>query len=176
MVNDKTPEQMAVIESKRSEWEPRGSFVHNALELFLTTGDPGDLGEYGAWITPLVNHLMWRNYRAIACEHRMVDTRYSIAGSFDALLEHKETGQLVLADLKTLSHPHSSDRDVSKQLGGYLNLMDQCHKDVAGKVTECVGIFARPGKTTFQPPVPASKCIENYLAARSAFLSRQPRW
>lgn len=175
VVNDKTPEQMARIMSTRSEWEPRGNYVHNALERFLTFADPGDPGDYGAWIRPMVGHPMWRKYSAVACEHRMVDARHSIAGSFDALLQNSETGELVLADLKTQSSEHSKPRDISKQLGGYLSLMDQCHRDIGTKVTKCIGIWAKPGKTTITTFEPED-CLENYLAARHSFLSQQPEW
>ena len=114
---------------------------------------------------------MWKTWEAVAVEHRMVDTRYSIAGSFDALLRHKDDGRLVLADLKTQSSHHSKPRDISPQLGGYLNLMDQCHPGIA--VDRCIGIWARPGTTsitTFE----GQDCIESYLAARSLFLANQP--
>ena len=171
VINDKTPAQMKRIMATRDEWEPRGNTVHACLENFLLHGDPGDPGDYAEWVEPLVNHPMWKTWEAGAVEHRMVDTRYSIAGSFDALLRHKDDGRLVLADLKTQSSHHSKPRDIGPQLGGYLNLMDQCHPGIA--VDRCIGIWARPGTTsitTFE----GQGCIEAYLAARSLFLANQP--
>ena len=53
--------------------------------------------------------------------------------------------------------------------------MDQCHRNIGTKITTCIGIWAKPGKTTtttFKP----EECLENYLAARHAFLSQQPEW
>jgi hypothetical protein len=171
VINDKTPAQMKRIMATRDEWEPRGNTVHACLENFLLHGDPGDPGDYAEWVEPLVNHPMWKTWEAVAVEHRMVDTRYSIGGSFDALLRHKDDGRLVLADLKTQSSHHSKPRDIGSQLGGYLNLMDQCHPGIA--VDRCIGIWARPGTTsitTFE----GQCCIEAYLAARSLFLANQP--
>ena len=171
VINDKTPAQMKRIMATRDEWEPRGNTVHACLENFLLHGDPGDPGDYAEWVEPLVNHPMWKTWEAVAVEHRMVDKRHSIAGSFDALLRHKEDQRLVLADLKTQSSHHSKPRDIGPQLGGYLNLMDQCHPGIA--VDRCIGIWARPGTTsitTFE----GQGCIESYLAARSLFLANQP--
>jgi hypothetical protein len=171
VVNDKTPAQMKRIMDSKHIWENRGNTVHQCLENFLLHGEAGDPGDYAEWVEPLVNHIMWKTWEAVAVEHRMVDTRHSIAGSFDALLRNKNDGRLVLADLKTQSSHHSKPRDISPQLGGYLNLMDQCHPGVA--VNRCIGIWARPGSasiTAFEGP----DCIESYLAARSLFLAAQP--
>ena len=171
VINDKTPAQMKRIMDSKHIWENRGNTVHQCLENFLLHGDPGDPGDYAEWVQPLVNHPMWKTWEAAAVEHRMVDNRYSIAGSFDALLRHKEDQRLVLADLKTQSSHHSKPRDIGPQLGGYLNLMDQCHPGIA--VDRCIGIWARPGTTsitTFE----GQDCIESYLAARSLFLANQP--
>ena len=165
------PAQMARIMSSRSEWEARGNTVHACLENFLLHGDAGDPGEYENWVTPLVNHSIWKTWEPVAVEHRLVDTRYSIAGSFDALLRHKDTGRLVLADLKTQSSQDSKPRDVTPQLGGYMNLMDQCYPGIA--VDEGIAIWSKPGSvaiTTYKGP----KCVESYLAARSLYLQEQP--
>ena len=173
VVNDKTPAQMARIMASKSEWEPRGNTVHQCLETFLSTGEPGDPGDYYEWVLPLINHTMWKTWKAVAVEHRLVDDRHSIAGSFDALLQNQKDGRLVLADLKTQSSRHSKPRDISPQLGGYMNLIDLCHPELAGKIERGIAIWARPGEcgiTTFEAPA----CIETYLAARHAFLAAQP--
>ena len=173
VVCDKTPAQMARIMATRDQWENRGNTVHACLEQFLLHGDPGDPGDYGEWVTPLVSHPMWNTWKAVAVEHRLVDDRYSIAGSFDALLQNQNDGRLVLADLKTQSSAHSKPRDIAPQLGGYMNLIDQCHPELAGKVERGIAIWAKPGScsiTTFDAPA----CIETYIAARTAFLATQP--
>jgi hypothetical protein len=173
VVCDKTPAQMAKIMATRDQWENRGNTVHACLERFLLHGDPGDPGDYESWVTPLVSHTMWKTWKAVAVEHRLVDDRHSIAGSFDALLQNQKDGRLVLADLKTQSSRHSKPRDISAQLGGYCNLIDLCHPELAGKIERGIAIWARPGEcgiTTFEAPA----CIETYLAARHAFLAAQP--
>ena len=168
VVNDKTPAQMARIMASRDQWEPRGNTVHACLEAALTGQPLPDYTPYAEWVDPLLEHPMWKTWSAVAVEHRMVDTRYSIAGSFDALLQHKDDGRLVLADLKTLSSPHSQTRDISPQLGGYLNLMDQCHPGTA--VSRCIGIWARPGSTSITT-YETAPAIETYLALRHAYLA-----
>jgi hypothetical protein len=173
VVNDKTPAQMARIMSTRSEWEPRGNTVHACLEQFLLHGEPGDPGDYSDWVAPLISHPMWKTWKAVAVEARLVDERYSIAGSFDALLQNQNDGRLVLADLKTQSSAHSKPRDISPQLGGYMNLIDQCYPELAGKIERGIAIWARPGACNITP-FDAPACIEAYLSARSLFLSQQP--
>jgi len=173
VVNDKTPAQMARIMASKSEWEPRGNTVHQCLETFLSTGDPGDPGDYAEWVLPLTSHPMWKTWKAVAVEARLVDERHSIAGSFDALLQNQNDGRLVLADLKTQSSAHSKPRDISPQLGGYMNLIDLCYPELAGKIERGIAIWAKPGAcsiTTFDAPA----CIETYLAARHSFLAAQP--
>lgn len=157
--------------STRSEWEPRGNTVHACLENFLLHGDPGDPGKYDEWVTPLVKHSLWKTWEAVAVEHRLVDARYSIAGSFDALLRNKDTGRLVLADLKTQSSLNSKPRDVTPQLGGYMNLMDQCYPGIA--VDQGIAIWSKPGGVSITTHK-ATNCIESYLAARSLYLQEQP--
>ena len=173
VVNDKTPAQMARIMSTRSEWEPRGNTVHACLEQFLLHGEPGDPGDYSEWVTPLISHPMWKTWKAVAVEARLVDERYSIAGSFDALLQNQSDGRLVLADLKTQSSAHSKPRDIGPQLGGYMNLIDQCYPELAGKIERGIAIWAKPGACNITP-FDAPACIEAYLSARSLFLSQQP--
>jgi len=175
VVNQKSPEQMKRIEASRGDWEPRGNTVHACLENFLLHGDPGDPGAYDEWVGPLVEHTIWKIWRPVAVEHRLVDPRHSIAGSFDCLLQHRENGQLLLADLKTQSSEHSKPRDVSPQLGGYLNLIDLNYPHLAGQIVRGIAIWARPGSTSVTT-YDAATCIDNYLAARSLFLDRQPKF
>ena len=163
---------MKRIEASRSDWEPRGNTVHACLENFLLHGDPGDPGDYADWVTPLVSHTIWNHWEPVAVEGRLVDDRHSIAGSFDAVLRHKDNGNLLIADLKTQSSEHSKPRDISPQLGGYLNLIDLCYPQAAGLINKGIGIWARPGftaVTTYEGP----NCIANYLAARSLYLDKQ---
>jgi len=171
VISDKTDAQMARIMSTKHIWEPRGNTVHACLERFLLHGDPGDPGDYAEWIDPLVNHVMWTRWEPVAVEMRLVDPRHSICGSFDCMLRNKDDGRLVLADLKTLGNTHSKTRDISPQLGGYLNLADQCVPNFP-VVSRCLGIWARPGSvelTTYE----TQDSITNYLAARSLFLEKQ---
>jgi hypothetical protein len=173
VINQKTPQQMARIMSSRSEWEPRGNTVHACLENFLLHGDAGDPGDYAEWVAPLVAHPMWKTWKAVAVEHRLVDARHSIAGSFDALLQNQDTGELVIADLKTQSSRHSKPRDISPQLGAYTNLIDLCHPHMAGQIKRGLAIWSRPAETAITTYA-MDDAIPTYLACRHAFLAKQP--
>lgn len=171
VVSDKSDAQLAQIMRTKHVWEPRGNSVHAALENFLLDAHPGDMGDYAEWIEPLVSHRMWDRWEPAAVEMRLVDPRHSIAGSLDCILRNKDDGRHVLADLKTLGSSHAKTRDISPQLGGYLNLADQCAPHFPD-ITRCIGIWARPGAvelTTYE----TQDCITNYLAARSLFLDKQ---
>ena len=151
-------------------WLIRGNTVHACLENFLLHGDPGDVGDFSDWVTPLLAHPLFKDAEVLAAEYGVCSPSKSLGGQFDALLRTAK-GKTVLCDLKTQSSHHSKPRDISPQLGGYLNLMDQCHPGVA--VNRCIGIWARPGSasiTAFEGP----DCIESYLTARSLFLALQP--
>jgi len=164
---------MARIMSSRSEWEPRGNTVHACLENFLLHGDAGDPGDYAEWVAPLTAHPMWKTWKAVAVEHRLVDARHSIAGSFDALLQNQDTGELVIADLKTQSSRHSKPRDVSPQLGAYAQLIDLCYPHMAGQIKRGLAIWSRPAETAITTYA-MEDAIPTYLACRHAFLAKQP--
>jgi len=173
VVNTKTPEEMERIFAHRSDWEPRGNFVHNALHLYVTEGDHGDQGDYSEWITPLCKHWMWGSYEPIASELLMVDSRYDIAGACDLILQDVKTGELVMADLKTQSSQSSRPRDISPQLGGYINLFDLCYPEHAGKVTKGIAIWCKPGETTLTT-YEGENCLMNYYALRNRYLEQLP--
>ena len=170
VIDDKTDAVRQIIEDTRHEWEPRGNFVHDWLDHWLTTGEEGPMGDFAEWIKPLRDLGLWSRYDVVATEFAMVDPRYSIAGKFDVLLQHKTSGDIVLADLKTLSE-RGRPRNIEPQLGGYLILLGQTFPEM--EVKRCLGIWAKPGEcvtTTYD----AMSCWVSFEAARRAFLKNQP--
>jgi hypothetical protein len=93
VVNNKTPKELEQINKTKDGpqgWALRGTTIHRFMELFLTTGDPGDLGQWAEYIEPALKHRLWKTYEPVAVEYRCCDLARSIGGSFDALLRNKD--------------------------------------------------------------------------------------
>lgn len=116
------------IESYRPVWEPRGNTVHSCLESWLKTKvrpSTDDVGDYGDWVYPLIDHAIWQHCDVIASEHRVFDMGQNWAGTLDVVVKWHKGGHGVL-DLKTKSKPTSKKQDVRPQLGaGTRALIDQ---------------------------------------------------
>ena len=152
--NQKSAKQMAAIEAKRHEWEPRGNAVHHFAECMLK-GDPlPDPGDYERWTTPLKEHRYWNDWETVATEHRLCDLNRSIGGSLDAL--GRVSGRLVLLDFKSQSSIKSSPYDVSAQLGGYVRMLND-HYGLY--VEECRGVWVKPGKTIVSASIEPDTCL-----------------
>lgn len=165
--HDMTDHKRKRIEETKSQWEPRGNCVHQALEAFLTSKDV-EMGEYGEWIEPLIAHPLWTKYQPLAVEHRLVDKKeLYYAGSFDFLLKGTD-GKIILGDLKTLARANSPTRSVATQLGAYLYLMSQWHPEIM--VTRCMGVFSKPGKVELTVHEP-QECLDAWMSSLDAHKS-----
>lgn len=114
-----TDADRANIEAYRHQWEPRGNTVHSCLETWLKTKvrpSSDDVGAYGDWVYPLIDHAVWQHCDVIASEHRVYDMRQNWAGTLDVVVAWHKGGHGVI-DLKTKSKPGSSKQDVKPQLG-----------------------------------------------------------
>lgn len=114
-----TDADRANIEAYRHIWEPRGNTVHGCLESWLKTKvrpSADDVGAYGDWVYPLIDHAIWQHGDVIASEHRVYDQRQDWAGTLDVVIAWHKGGHGVI-DLKTKSKPSSSKQDVRPQLG-----------------------------------------------------------
>ena len=153
--------------SQFDESRIRGETVHECLENYLTTGQPGDGGKYNAWVEKLINYPMWGRFRVIATELRMVDRIHDIAGTLDCLLENRKTKEIWLVDLKTRNEKFSKG-NYRKQLGGYLSLLYTAYPFI--HVDKCRVIYATPKEvvTTDYDPM---ECLELYEQARSAYFA-----
>ena len=195
IVNPMTAEQRSWMERKYPEAAPRGTAIHRALEIFLTTGqtsqeifhgeESDDLLPYRDWIDPLLAHHLWDTHDPIASELKVVDLDSSIAGCMDAVLINTDKssplfGSLLLLDLKTKSKPDSRPQNASKQLGGYINLLRTTspdHADFADQIKQVAILCNRPapGPTTlhFYDPAIAEAL---YLDAKQGYLKNKPRY
>jgi len=152
--NRKTEAQMAAIESKRSEWEPRGNAVHAFGEAMLNKEPLPDPGPYERWTTPLLEHRFWNDWQTLATEFRLCDLNRSVGGSLDGLGHYK--GRLCLIDFKSLSSIKSSQYDISAQLGGYVRMLND-HFGLY--VEECRGVWVKPGKTVISASIEPDTCL-----------------
>lgn len=107
------------IEAYRHIWEPRGNTVHSCLESWLKTKvrpSADEVGDFGDWVYPLIDHEVWQHCDVIGAEHRVYDMRQNWAGTLDVVVRWHKGGHGVL-DLKTKSKPGSKKQDVRPQLG-----------------------------------------------------------
>lgn len=162
----KTPQQLAAIESKRHEWEPRGIGVHYCLEQFLLGDKDPDPGDYEDWVKPLLDDEFWDDFEPWAVEYMVCDLKKSVGGQFDLLgYDHKKR-ELVLMDLKTQGSVKAKRYNTDAQLGSYVHgLNDNCR--IA--VDNCRTIWARPGKCIIGPDQNPEKCGQAWLDAWESF-------
>lgn len=169
VINTKTPAEMEQINKTKdgpSGWALRGTAIHRFMELFLTTGDPGELGTWAEYIEPALKHRLWKTYEPIACEYRVADLERSIGGSFDALLRNKDDGRLVLLDFKSQSNVDAKKYSVAKQLGGYTHLLQQHHPLLIHKL---IAFWIRPGASELSTHE-VDPSVEDYITARDLYL------
>ena len=153
----------------KHEWEPRGRKIHSCLEAFLR-GRSYDPGEYADHVKHLVTYWLWDEWEAIACEYLLIDKRRGIAGSADAILRHKEDHRrIAIADLKT-NRLKISKKDISPQLGGYVNLLNICWPEL--HVTDCFGIWSCPTETDSRRFEPIDALI-SYEGMRDGFFRKE---
>ena len=134
-----------------------------------------DPGPYAEWIDPLLAHPLFKQYEAIAVEHRMVSKDGFFAGSFDALLRGLDKSgkpQTILMDLKTLKHAHSPTRSIAKQAGAYICLLNDNHKILVDRV---VGVFSKPGSVEMVVEDPQD-CIDAWQDCLVEFRKSLPDW
>jgi len=138
---------------------------------------PVDRTRFCKWTDNAINHSFWDSWWPIegGVEAEVADARHSIGGKLDALIQHRDTGELAILDFKTKRKPESSKKCYRKQLGGYCNLIDICHPKFAGLITKGYVFFIFPDRVETEL-YDMQDCIERYLAARDLFLSKQPKF
>lgn len=133
------------IESHRPTWEPRGNTTHACLESWLKTSvrpSADDVGEYGDWVYPLIDHKLWQLCDVIASEHRVYDMRQNWAGTLDVVVAWHKGGHGVI-DLKTKSGKTSGKQDVRPQLGAGTRGINDLHRLY---LTRNMVLWAYPGE------------------------------
>ena len=134
-----------------------------------------DFGAYSDWAKPLIAHPIWKEYQAIAVEHRMVSRDGFFAGSFDGLMrgfDQQGNPNTWLMDLKTLKHAGSPTRSIAKQAGAYICLLNDNHKILVDRV---VGVFSKPGSVEMVVEDPQD-CIDAWQDCLVEFRKTLPDW
>ena len=172
---DMTDEKRTNINRTRDQWALRGPAVHKALEDFLAKGavfrpQEGKL-DFKEWITPLLELDMWKDLEPLLVEGRLYDAKKSVGGSCDVLASYR--GKTVLFDLKSQSSQKASVYDISRQLGGYICMIND-HYGI--EVDEARGIWCRPGKTFIGKDLGVQHCINEWQGAWDCFKLTQPRF
>ena len=152
----------------------RGTAIHEAAQIWCETKDEtlalAYAKEYRQWVKHLINYRMWDTWECVANELRMVDRKRDIAGSLDAVLQHKETGALCLADFKTQVKYKKKNHRL--QIGGYVSLLNQNYPSIT--LSTCRVIYITPEEIKTQEYNPA-ECMFDYEQARSFYLNKQAK-
>ena len=150
----------------------RGNIIHECVETLFKTGKAPSAGEYQPWLDSFLNYKNLETWECIASEIRLVDRRYSIAGSIDFILQSKEDGRIALCDLKTRSPSFSkNNHKIMKQLGGYLILLYQNYPSI--KIDTCRAYWVTSEKTTTDT-YQVLDCQQLFERARMLFRQKQP--
>jgi hypothetical protein len=163
------------IEETKHIWAPRGTAVHGALEKHLLGQGVVMQDEYSDWIDSLLDHWMFNDAEVLAVEHRLVDPKRSLAGSFDFLLRTAK-GTLCLGDLKTVGSANgaASRKPANAQLGGYLLMLADHYPTVT--VDKCVTVVSGPGVVEVKTAEPQA-CANAWLEAWDRYEAEQDlRW
>ena len=150
----------------------RGTAIHEAIQIWCITKDKAlalaYAKEYKEWIEHFISYQMWDTWDCVANELRMVDRKRDIAGSLDAVLQHKDTGLLCLADFKTQQKFKKKNHRL--QIGGYVSLMKINYPTV--NLFTCRVIYITPEGIKTQEYSP-NECMYDYEAARSIYFKKQ---
>ena len=186
-----TEEAKENIEKYRLTWQPRGETVHECLqEKMLGSGDI-DMGEYQAWVEPLLSHELFTHFEPMAVELMMSIPDKSVGGQLDLLGYDTKTKQIRLIDLKTKGkysydikkrkkdgllylkdmdmywkEPYSTD----KQLGCYVQML-KINYDIVPDV--CNTIWAYEGKCILNNDQPTERCEAAWQEAWEKFEAKQ---
>ena len=189
--NELTEEAKENIEKYRLTWQPRGETVHECLqEKMLGSGDI-DMGEYQAWVEPLLSHELFTHFEPMAVELMMSIPDKSVGGQLDLLGYDTKTKQIRLIDLKTKGkysydikkrkkdgllylkdmdmywkEPYSTD----KQLGCYVQML-KINYDIVPDV--CNTIWAYEGKCILNNDQPTERCEAAWQEAWEKFEAKQ---
>jgi len=186
-----TEEAKENIEKYRLTWQPRGETVHECLqEKMLGSGDI-DMGEYQAWVEPLLSHELFTHFEPMAVELMMSIPDKSVGGQLDLLGYDTKTKQIRLIDLKTKGKYsydikkrkrdgliYLEDMDMywkepyltDKQLGCYVQML-KINYDIVPDV--CNTIWAYEGKCILNNDQPTERCEAAWQEAWEKFEAKQ---
>ena len=157
---------MSFINKFVEEGIKRGNAVHEACHIYVETKDAGlayiHAGKYKKYVENFINADFWENWDVVVSEFMLIDRNWAIAGTLDLILQHKKTGELVLADIKTGRNP----QNVKMQLGGYSYMLTNTYKEI--KIDFCQVIFVHEDKC-YRKRYEDFDCWTEFEACRSLY-------
>ena len=147
----------------------RGNIVHEACHIYVETKDAGlayaHAGKYKSYVENFIKADFWNTWNVVVSEFMLIDRIWAIAGTLDLVLQHKETGELVLADIKT----GQTAPNVKMQLGGYTFMLQETYKDI--KIDFCQVIFVHENKLK-RKRYETFDCWSEYSACRRLYYEK----
>ena len=147
----------------------RGNIVHEACHIYVETKDAGlayaHAGKYKSYVKNFIKADFWNMWDVVVSEFMLIDRIWAIAGTLDLVLQHKETGELVLADIKT----GQTAPTVKMQLGGYTFMLQETYKDI--KIDFCQVIFVHENKLK-RKRYETFDCWSEYSACRRLYYEK----
>ena len=151
----------------------RGTIIHKACEIYCKTKNkPAALshaGEYKNSVFNFVNAHFWNTWDVVVSEFQLADRITDVAGTLDLILEHKQTKQIVLADIKTGQYAPK----VKVQLGGYINLLYKNFPDL--QIDFCQVIFVHEDKC-YRKRFETQDSLEEYNACSKLYYEKLIPW
>ena len=186
-----TEEAKENIEFTKAEWQPRGETIHECLQEKMLGSSDIDMGEYKAWVEPLLSHELFTHFVPMAVELMMSIPDKMVGGQLDLLGYDTETKQIRLIDLKTKGkysydikkrfkdgmlhledlnmywkEPYSTD----KQLGCYVEML-RLNYNIVPDV--CNTIWAYEGRCILNIDQPTERCEAAWQEAWKKFEAKQ---
>ena len=155
---------------------PRGNFVHAQAENFLR-GFPVDFSQFTAWTEQLINQDFWDRWQPVpgGIEAEVADSRFSIGGKLDCLVQHHSTNELAIVDYKTKRSTTSAKKNHSAQLGGYCSLIAQSHRNIDGWITK--GFIHNVYEDRVEiDTYDMEQCLTKWITARDIYFNALPQY
>jgi len=157
----------------------RGTDIHLDMQNYFSGKSNLVTEKYKPWTEPLFSDQLFESWWPVigGIEAEVCDLRRMIGGKLDLLLQHSETGDLAIADLKTKG---SATSPVSKchrsQIGGYINLLESNHRGLGGRISKGFILWSRPNTPLKVTTYNSEECIDKYLTARDVYFKQLPSW
>jgi|TARA_Y100000289_G_scaffold4425_3_gene4078 hypothetical protein len=154
---------------------PRGNFVHLQAENFHLGRTVDFTTEHTKWVEQLINEEFWERWQPVpgGVETAVADSRFSIGGKLDCLVQHHKTNELAIVDYKTKRSINSATKNHAAQLGGYCSLIGQSFRNIDGWITKGF-IFNVYENRVEIDTYDIEDCLTKWVTVRDLYFKQQP--